>query len=127
MLLPFTPVLILALLATGLALAILAISHFIGPRRPNPVKDSTYESGLTPIGPGQRRVPVRFYLVATLFILFDIEVVFLFPWAVQFRHLARPVAQGGQGMGALLAMGVFITVLFLGYIYVWRKGALEWD
>jgi NADH-quinone oxidoreductase subunit A len=123
----FVPVLILAVLAVGLGLAILAISHFIGPRRPSPVKDATYESGLTPIGPGQRRVPVRFYLVATLFILFDIEVVYLFPWAVQFRQLARPVADGGLGMAALASMGLFLGILLLGFVYVWKKGALEWD
>ena len=124
---PFLPVLILAVLATGLGLAVLGISHFIGPRNPSPVKDATYESGVTPIGPAQRRVPVRYYLVATLFILFDIEVVYLFPWAVQFRQLARPVAEGGQGLGALVGMGLFLGVLLLGFVYVWRKGALDWD
>ena len=127
MLEPFIPVLILGALALALGLAVLGVAHFIGPRKPNPVKDETYESGLVPIGEARRRVPVRFYLVATLFILFDIEVVYLFPWAVQFRALARPVAAGGLGMGALAGMGLFLLVLFLGFIYVWRKGALEWD
>jgi NADH-quinone oxidoreductase subunit A len=124
---PFVPVLILAALAIGLGVLVLLIAHFIGPRRPNAVKDQTYESGIAPMGPGRRQVPVRYYLVATLFILFDIEVVYLFPWAVQFRQLARPVAAGGLGLGALVSMGVFLLVLFLGFIYVWRKGALEWD
>ena len=122
----FVPVFILGFLALGLGLTVLAISHFIGPRNPSPVKDATYESGLAPIGPGQRQVPVRYYLVATLFILFDIEVVYLFPWAVQFRQLARPVAVGGLGMGALTSMGLFLGILFLGFIYVWKKGVLDW-
>ncbi len=127
MLEPFIPVFILFALAVGLGAAVLGISHFVGPRRPSPVKNATYESGLTPIGPGARRVPVRFYLVATLFILFDIEVVYLFPWAVTFRRLARPVVDGGLGLGALASMAVFLLVLFLGFLYVWRKGALEWE
>lgn len=127
MLIPYTPVLILATLAVGLGLLVLGLSFVIGPRKPSPVKSATYESGLVPIGPGRRRVPVRFYLIATLFILFDIEVIYLFPWALRFRDLARPVAEGGQGWGALVAMGVFIGVLLIGYVHVWRKGALEWD
>jgi NADH-quinone oxidoreductase subunit A len=127
MLIPYTPVLILATLAVGLGLLVLGLSFIIGPRKPSPVKSATYESGLVPIGPGRRRVPVRFYLIATLFILFDIEVIYLFPWALHFREMARPVAEGGQGYGSLVAMGVFIGVLLIGYVHVWRKGALEWD
>jgi len=127
MLAPYLPVLILAGLAVGLGVIVIGLSFIIGPRKPSPVKSATYESGLTPIGPGRRRVPMRFYLIATLFILFDIEVIYLFPWAVRFRDLARPVAEGGQGWGSLVAMGVFIGVLMIGYVHVWRKGALEWD
>jgi len=119
--------LILTGLTVGLGLIILALSFLIGPRAPSPVKEATYESGLAPIGPGRRRVPVRFYLIATLFILFDVEVIYLYPWAVEFRQLARPVAEGGLGIGALAAMGVFVGILLLGFAYVWRKGALEWD
>ncbi len=76
------------------------------------------KSGLTPIGPGTRRMPVRFYLVAVLFILFDIEVIFFFPWAVVFRQL---------GLFGLIEMLIFILILLVGYIYAWKKGALEWD
>ena len=122
----YLPIAVLGIMAVGLGLAVLALSMFIGPRRPTPVKSSTYESGLSPIGPARRRVSVRFYLIATLFILFDIEVIYLYPWAVNFRKLALP-APAGQGMGALVSMGVFLLVLLLGYIYVWRKRALEWD
>jgi len=123
----YAPVLILTALAVGLGALVIGLSFIVGPRKPSPVKSATYESGLTPIGPGRRRVPVRFYLIATLFILFDIEVIYLYPWAVQFRQLARPVAAGGLGAGALVSMGIFIGVLSLGLVYVWRKGALEWD
>ncbi len=122
MLAAFAPLAVLAAIAIGLGLIILAFSFYIGPRDPSPVKSQTYESGMTALGPAQRRVPVRFYLIATLFILFDIEVIYLYPWAVQYRSL---VAE--QGWGALASMGVFIGVLVLGFVHVWRKGALDWD
>jgi NADH-quinone oxidoreductase subunit A len=122
----YLPVLILTVLTVALGLAILGLTFFIGPREPSEVKNTTYESGVTPIGPARRRVPVRFYLVATLFILFDIEAIYLFPWAVTFRDLARP-APDGQGYGVLASMALFLGVLLMGYIYAWRKGALEWD
>jgi len=125
MLTPYAPILILAVLAIGLGLGVLAISFLIGPRASTPVKRSTYESGLVPVGPGRRRVPVRFYLIATLFILFDIDVVYLYPWAVQLRDLARP-APAGVGLASLTSMGLFIGVLLVGLVYVWRKGALDW-
>lgn len=124
---PYTPVLILGALAVALGLVVIALSFVIGPKAPSPVKEATYESGLTPIGPGRRRVPVRYYLVATLFILFDIEVIYLYPYAVRFRQLAAPVEAGGQGIGALASMGVFVGVLLLGFVYVWRRSALRWD
>jgi NADH-quinone oxidoreductase subunit A len=73
---------------------------------------------MTPIGPGTRRLPVRFYLVAVLFILFDIEVVFFYPWAVAFRQL---------GLFGLIEMLIFILILLVGYVYAWKKGALEWE
>lgn len=126
MLAEYLPLLVLFTLATGLGLIILGLSFLIGPRKPSTVKTETYESGMTAIGAGQRRMPVRFYLVATLFILFDIEVIFLFPWAVSFLELARPVPEG-LGIGVLVEMGLFLGVLLLGFAYVWRKGALVWD
>jgi NADH-quinone oxidoreductase subunit A len=73
---------------------------------------------MTPIGPGTRRIPVRFYLIAVLFILFDIEIVFFFPWAVVFRQL---------GLFGLVEMLIFISILLVGYFYAWKKGALEWE
>jgi NADH-quinone oxidoreductase subunit A len=82
-----------------------------------------YESGMNPIGPGTRRIPVRFYIIAVLFILFDIEVVFFIPWALVFNDFVK----AGQGLFMLGEMLVFIAILLVGYAYAWKKGALEWD
>ncbi len=114
----FLPIAVLLILATGVAFLVVAIGHLFGPRRPTARKGQTYESGMTPYGPGQRRVPVRFYLVAVLFILFDIETVFLLPWAVVMRQ-AR--------LAGLVQMGLFVLILTIGFIYAWKKGALEWE
>ncbi len=93
-------------------------SEWLGPRNPTEVKLSTYESGMEPIRTARERVSVKYYMVAMLFILFDIEVVFLYPWAVNYRML---------GLFGLIEMGVFIGILMLGYLYLLRKGALEWQ
>ena len=99
-------------------LLILVISRLFGPWRPTSRKTAPYESGMKPIGPANRRYPVRFYLVAVIFILFDIEVIFFLPWAVVFR---------GMGLYAFVTMGVFILILTIGLIYEWKVGALEWE
>jgi len=114
----YLPLVILTILATGFAALVVIIGHSFGPRRPTPRKSMPYESGMRPIGPGTRRMPIHFYLVAVLFILFDIEVVFFLPWAVVFRQL---------GLFGLIEMGVFIVILLVGYVYAWKKGALEWE
>lgn len=114
----YLPLAILFMLATALAFLVLALGHLFGPRHPTERKSQPYESGMRPIGPGIRRTPVRFYLVAVLFILFDIEVVFFLPWAVVFRQL---------GLVGLIEMGLFIAILLVGFIYAWKKGALEWE
>jgi NADH-quinone oxidoreductase subunit A len=114
----YMPIVILFLLATLLAGLVVAVGHAFGPRRSTQRKLQTYESGMTPIGPGTRRMPVRFYLIAVLFILFDIEVIFFFPWAVVFRKL---------GLFGLVEMLIFILILMVGYMYAWKKGALEWE
>ena len=101
-----------------LSIIVISISRIFGPVRPTPKKNAPYESGMTPIGPAVRRLPVKFYLVAVLFILFDIEVVFLLPYAVVIRDL---------GTYGLIAVGVFIVVVTIGLIYEWKKGALEWE
>jgi NADH-quinone oxidoreductase subunit A len=114
----YMPIVILFLLATLLAGLLVTLGHAFGPRQPTQRKQQPYESGMTPIGPGTRRIPVRFYLIAVLFILFDIEVIFFFPWAVVFRKL---------GLFGLVEMLIFILILMVGYLYAWKKGALEWE
>jgi NADH-quinone oxidoreductase subunit A len=114
----FLPIAVLIVLATILAIVVVILGHTFGPRRPTPRKGAPYESGMRPYGPGQRRIPVHFYLVAVLFILFDIEIIFLLPWAVVLRKLH---------IFGLIEMGVFIIILLVGYVYAWKKGALEWE
>jgi len=114
----YIPIAVLIILATGLAFLVVAIGLLFGPRRPTQRKGQPYESGMRPFGPGTRRMPVHFYLVAVLFILFDIEVVFFLPWAIVFRQL---------GLFGLIEMIIFIVILLVGYIYAWKKGAFEWE
>jgi NADH-quinone oxidoreductase subunit A len=118
MLAEYIPILILLILASGLAITVLILGLLMGPSRPTPAKLAPYESGMTPIGRAQRRMPIQYYLIATLFILFDIEVIFLYPWAIAYRRL---------GLFGLLEMGVFLLILLIGYFYLWKKGALEWQ
>lgn len=118
MLSEYLPIFVLIVLATGLACLVVLFGHIFGPRRPSLRKSVPYESGMRPIGPGARRMPVRFYLIAVLFILFDIEIIFFLPWAVVFQKL---------GLFGLVEMFIFIIILLVGYIYAWKKGALEWE
>jgi NADH-quinone oxidoreductase subunit A len=118
MLIPYIPIAILIFLAAGVAVLLVLLGHAFGPRRPTRIKSMPYESGMTPIGPGQRRMPVHYYLVAVLFILFDIEVIFFLPWAVVFKSL---------GLFGLVEMFIFIAILLVGFVYAWKKGALEWE
>jgi NADH-quinone oxidoreductase subunit A len=118
MLFDYWPIAILVAMTTILAGAIIVLGRLLGPNRQTPRKSQAYESGMQPIGPGTRQMPVRFYLVAVLFILFDIEVIFLLPWAVVFRKL---------GWFGLIEVSVFLIILLVGYAYAWKKGALEWD
>jgi len=114
--------------------AMLILAHVVGPSRHGPVKDSPYESGMPVSTDARRRFHIRFYIVAMLFMLFDVEVIFMWPWATVF-HLAAttgatiPLETGGvAGKGFLLAgMGVFFTLLLFGLLYEWKKGAFQWD
>jgi NADH-quinone oxidoreductase subunit A len=106
-----------------LAAAAIVVGHLFGPKRPTPRKLEPYESGMRPIGPALRRMPIRFYLVAVLFILFDIEIIFFLPWAVVLRSFIA----GSLGTFAFVEMLVFIGILLVGYIWIWKKGALEWE
>jgi NADH-quinone oxidoreductase subunit A len=114
----YLPILVLIGIAVAFAVGSVVFSGLIGMRKPNPVKFSPYECGLPPVGSARERVSIKFYLVAVAFIVFDIEVVFMYPWAVVFKQL------GWYGAGV---MGVFIFVLIVGFIYDWKKGALEWE
>ncbi|HUO99999.1 MAG TPA: NADH-quinone oxidoreductase subunit A [Gemmatimonadota bacterium] len=119
MLVEYLPVLLLLVLGLTVGAVMLTLSYFLGPRtRKRTVHDSPYESGLVPTGDARQRVNVKFYIIAMLFILFDVEIVFLFPWAVLFDEL------GGFG---LFAAFTFLLVLTVGLVYEWKKGALEWD
>ena len=118
MVMEYLPLLILIFLAAGLAVLVVILGAIFGPRRPTARKAAPYESGMAPYGPGTRRMSVRYYLVAVLFILFDVEVVFFLPWAVVFKQLK---------VFGFIEMLVFIAILLVGYIYAWKKGALEWE
>jgi len=110
------------LFAIAFAIVCVFLSKFIGPKNPNPVKLSTYESGMEPVGTARQRFSVKYYMAAMLFILFDIEIVFLYPWAVAYRKFIPNTVYY-----ALIEMSVFIAILLVGYIYMIRKGALNWD
>jgi NADH-quinone oxidoreductase subunit A len=116
--LEYVAIAMMIVVASMIAVIAIGLGELLGPKKKSKVKEEPYESGIAPIGPGTRRMPVRFYLVAVLFILFDIEVIFLLPWAVVFRQL---------GLFGLLEMAVFIGILLIGYVYAWKKGALEWE
>jgi NADH-quinone oxidoreductase subunit A len=114
---------VLIILATGLAGLVVILGHSFGPKRYIKTKMMPYESGMNPYGPGSRRMTVRYYLVAVLFILFDIEVIFFLPWAV----VLNDFIDNSLGLFALIEMFVFIGILLVGYAYAWKKGALEWE
>ena len=114
----YIPILLMLIVAAGFAAVALGIAWLLGPSKPDPSKDDTYECGVPPIGDARDRFSVRFYVVAMLFIVFDLETVFLFPWAVIFRQAP---------LFFFLEMLVFLGLLLVGYIYVWRAGALDWN
>ena len=123
MLVQYAAIAILIFLTAAVAIIAIVLGVLFGPNRPLDKKTMPYESGMNPIGPGTRRTPVRFYLIAMLFILFDIEVVFFIPWALVFTSYVK----AGNGFFLLGEMIVFIAILLVGYLYAWKKGALEWE
>ena len=130
----YLPILMLIGFVVANAVMLIALSHLTMRARPNPEKESPYESGIPALGDARERFSVKFYMVAMLFIIFDIETVFMIPWGVYFGQLscAVPLVQrvcpAGQvsffGLGEML---VFMAILLVGFIYVWKKGALQWD
>lgn len=118
MLTNYLPILITAGVAIVLAILLMTLSRILGPYRPNTNKLNPYESGMDPVGEADERYSISFYLVAMEFIVFDLEVVFIYPWAVRYLEL---------GVGTLVAMIFFITVLFIGLLYTLKKGTVDWD
>ena len=119
MLTDYLPIVAMSVLAVVFAVASMIVSRWFRPNRPNPVKLSPYECGNDPVRlPRGEKFSVKFYVVAMLFIIFDIETIFLFPWAVSFRQL---------GLFGLVEMAVFIALVFVAYVYIWRKGGLDWS
>ena len=115
---PYLPLAIVLLVAGGMAVALVGISSFLGPRRPSARKSETFECGSESVGNARQRFAVKFYVVALLFIVFDVEAVFLYPWAVTFQEL--------RWFG-YVEMLVFAATLVVGLIYIWKKGALNWE
>ncbi len=118
MLLHYVPILILLLVVIGFAVSNIIISAIIGRQNPTEEKLSPYECGVEPVGSARDRFSIKFYIIAMMFVVFDIEVVFLYPWAVVFKSLA---------LFGLIEMGIFILILFVCYVYIWKRGGFEWD
>jgi NADH-quinone oxidoreductase subunit A len=118
MLAEYLPILLFLIVAGGIGVALLAIGALFGPRRASKTKSEAYECGFEAFEDARMQFDVRYYLVAILFIIFDLEIAFLFPWAVVFKQI---------GLTALLEMAMFLALLLLGFVYCWKKGALEWE
>ena len=118
MLIEYLAILIYIAIAVVFALFAIVASALLGQRKPSQIKRAPYECGMTTVGSSFRRIPIKYYIIAMLFLLFDIEVVFLYPWAVVFKQLK---------IFAFVSMAVFIGILLIAYIYIWKKGALEWE
>ncbi|MDB5299179.1 MAG: nuoA [Phycisphaerales bacterium] len=124
----WAPIVLLLMIAVGFAVVNIAASLIIGPSRTGPGKEQTYESGMVPIGDTRRRFNVRFYIVAMIFLVFDVEIVFLYPWATIFAKGVSQKAGGDLNGGLLLAeMIIFVVILLVAYFYAWGKGVFKWD
>jgi len=118
MLIDYFAILIYVGIAIFFAVFAVAASYLLGQRKPTAIKEAPYECGMTTVGSSFRRIPIKYYIIAMLFLLFDIEVVFLYPWAVVFKEFK---------IFAFVSMAIFIGILLIAYIYIWKKGALEWE
>ena len=118
MLIEYFSILVYVGIAVAFACFAIIASSLLGQRKPTAIKQAPYECGMTTIGSTYKRIPIKYYIVAMLFLLFDIEVVFLYPWAVVFRQMKA---------FAFASMGIFIGILLVAYVYIWKKGALEWE
>lgn len=120
----YIPIGLLVVMAIVFAVANLLMSHVLGPRREGPIKGSTYESGMDPIGSARKRFNVRFYILAMTFLVFDVEIIFLYPWAVTFAKLAPQSDEAALFLGRIM---FFIGTSIIAYVYAWRKGVFRWD
>ncbi len=118
----YLPVFIVIIVAAVFAVVTVLSSKIFGPQRPNKEKLSTYESGMKPVGTTNERISIKYYLIAMLFIIFDLEVIFVYPWAVEFKRMFAQL-----GISVFISMLVFLVVLELGYLYVYKKGGFKWD
>ena len=118
MLAEYLPTLLFLIVATGIGISLMVIGRFLGPRRPDAQKLSPYECGFEAFEDARMKFDVRYYLIAIQFIVFDLEIIFIVPWTLVWQEL---------GARALVTMGLFVGMLFLGFVYVWKKGALEWE
>lgn len=114
----FLPVAVFLLLGAAIGIGMLVVSRMLQPRKPYPEKLLTYESGITPFMDAHQKFTIRYYIIAMLFLIFDIESMFLYPWAVAYDHI---------GLYGFVEMLIFIAILLVGYVYAWKKGALEWE
>jgi NADH-quinone oxidoreductase subunit A len=117
----YLPVLVLLIIAVVFSVGLLIATHIVNPRIKNPIKQTVYESGLPPQMDARIRFPIRFYVVAMMFILFDIEVIFLYPWAVVYKKFLT------NGLFIFWEMLVFLGILFVGYLYLWKRGGFKWE
>jgi NADH-quinone oxidoreductase subunit A len=125
----WAPVVLLLVIAIGFTVGNLALSLIIGPSRSGPGKETTYESGMVPVGDTRQRFNVRFYIVAMIFLVFDVEIVFMYPWATIFAPASQAGVVGGLDWGGFLLaeMFIFVGILLLAYVYAWGKGVFRWD
>lgn len=114
----YLPVVLFLFVAIAFGVGVLALGYLFRPHRPDPEKLSPYECGIPPISDARERLSIRFYIIGMLFLVFDVEVVFLYPWAIVYDRI---------GLFGFIEMVLFIAILFVGYLYAWRKGALEWE
>jgi NADH-quinone oxidoreductase subunit A len=122
----WAPVVLLIVIGVGFSVANLALSLILGPSRTGPGKETTYESGMLPIGDARKRFNVRFYIVAMIFLVFDVEIIFFYPWATIFAQHVR-AGSGRDGLILLMEMMVFVVILLVAYFYAWGKGVFRWD
>jgi len=114
----YASLLFLLMLSIGIPLLLVAVARMLAPGRPTPTKGIPFECGMEPVDQPRKRFSVKFFLIALLFLIFDVETIFIFPWAVLFREL---------GVFGFIEMSIFLLILLLGLLYVWKKGALEWE